>query len=270
MHMEGRALVDNDKNPNPAHGAKESEDIPAGARIYPRENNDQLASQIVEIDRNSYIRELQELRKEISTLHNHKEAVAYSALSLNIAGVTWLTARSSYSWTLILAILGASILLHFMMRFQLIQRWHCTQFYQVYRDSIVDLMTSKDDISTQIVRSSGSKGLNFLQKTASFIVWTRKQSLTSANYNYPTTLLLHDKIQLYNDIFFYKTKENGGRGNSIVEIIPTIVSLLCITLVCFHIGIKASSDNKISEDCVKGVIGDSNSTLRSISVCTSQ
>lgn len=220
------------------------------------------------INRDNYIKELQELRRDVATLHNHKEVVAYTALSLNIAGASWIATRATPSWILLLTILSASILLHFMMRFQLIQRWHCTQFYQVYREAIVDLSLGPANFSSKTVDKLDLVRPSLWQTIWTYITWTRSEAIYNSSFNYPTTDFLDSRIKKYNDLFSTTPVDKGGRKNSTVEKIPTYASLSCIALVVLHMVLALWSSSKISSPCIEGLINDPSSTLRSVTICT--
>ncbi len=178
----------------------------------------------VTIPRDAYCKELQELRRDVATLHNHKELVAYSALTLNVGAVAWLINKPDPSGWLVLLLLGASCLLHFMMRFQLIHRWHCTQFYQIYRTAIQKLyLSDQSHIETVIVNESDEPAPSRWEARIRYIVWTRRQAFYAMTFNYPTTLFLHEEIKESNRTFF-----RGRRRISYVEIVPTLASLACI------------------------------------------
>lgn len=192
-----------------------------------RKTNMEAQKKSVTIARDIYVKELQELRRDIATLHNHKEVVAYSALSLNIAGTAWLINNINATPYLTGVLLAASSLLHFMMRFQLIQRWHCTQFYQIYRTAIQKLSEKQlNEIDTEIVDASDEPLPNALVRPLRYVFWMKRQAYLPMTFNYPTTLILHEEIQESNKVFF-----SGKRKISLVEKIPTIASLACAGLI---------------------------------------
>lgn len=211
-------------------------------------------TQIV-LDRDTYVKELQELRRDIATLHNHKEVVAYSALSLNIAGVSLLATRTSPPISLIIILLIASCLLHFMMRFQLIHRWHCTQFYQIYREAIQNVLKHpKGDMITYIISRSDvmlPKWPDYIDK---YIVWTRDEALVPVTYNYPTTQYMDDTIRKYNKAFF-----EGSRRNSPVEKFPTAASLACVGVIVAYLIHAIFAKTPGDADCVSGLVKDTRS-----------
>ena len=156
-----------------------------------------LASELILTRRNDLIAELNNLRTSIAALHNHKETTAYVAFTLNLAAAAWIARPTFIDAFVMLLVLFGSIALHVAMRFQLVQRRHCAQFYQVYTASIRELIQSgSDEINMPLVfksewpipRPSRISGMTRL------IIWRRFESFYTSDINYPTFQIVHENI----------------------------------------------------------------------------
>lgn len=107
-------------------------------------------------------------------------------------------------------VVEGACLLHFMLRFQLIHRWHCTQFYQIYREAIMDLHSMEKKVQTAIIQKSPIKKPGRFWSTLKYFVWTSNQSIIPMTFNYPTTELLHKTIEKYHHNFVVLPKKMGA------------------------------------------------------------
>jgi hypothetical protein len=184
------------------------------------------------IDKKELITELTNLRASIADLHNHKETTAYAAFTLNLGAAAWVAGSSPKGAIVSILVLIGSIALHMAMRFQLIQRRHCAQFYQVYTSAIRDLIQiDSDKIDMPLVTKSQwpNSGPNKFLKYFRLVMWTRTESLYTADLNYPVYSVVHDHI-------VRTSKNDVSKKNSLIEILPTLGGIVCLLVIAANAG----------------------------------
>lgn len=179
------------------------------------------------VDRKELIAELNNLRTSIAALHNHKETTAYAAFTLNLASAAWVAGPSEKDAAISFLVLFGSIAIHMAMRFQLIQRKHCAQFYQVYTSAIRDVMQMRgEQIHMPVVAQSQWPVARPKEcfRYVRLFVWTRTEAFYTADINYPTFSVVHDHI-------FRTSKIEASNPNSMIEVLPTVGGIGCILLI---------------------------------------
>lgn len=179
------------------------------------------------VDRKELIAELNNLRTSIAALHNHKETTAYAAFTLNLASAAWVAGPTPKQAAISFLVLFGSVALHMAMRFQLIQRKHCAQFYQVYTAAIRDVIRERDEqIHMPLVTQSQwpEAGPNSFLKFIRLLVWTRTEAFYTADINYPVFSVVHDHI-------FRTSKIEVLKRNSLIEVLPTLGSIGCLLII---------------------------------------
>ncbi|MCZ7862858.1 hypothetical protein O9X98_15900 [Agrobacterium salinitolerans] len=179
------------------------------------------------IDRALLISELQELRTSIGDYHNHKEQAAYTVFALSVAVTSWaLISVDLKEQALKFLILTALVLLHFVVRWQLIKRRHAAQLYRVYSASIRRILQMPDENLAGItVQQTPPKSLRSLSSEylfRSYLFPCPRESWPDLANSYPVFDVVHEEIE---------NVVARVRFNPIIEVLPSMGSLACVALV---------------------------------------